>query len=223
VSVIIPVYNGDRYLAEAIESVLAQEYRPLEILVVDDGSTDESPRIARRFGSPVRCLAKPHSGLAATRNFGVAAAQGELLAFLDSDDVWLAGKLTRQVQELLTEPALDGVFGRMEQFVSPELAPAIRERLQPKVVTLASPIPSSLLIRMAAYHRVGEQDSQWRVGEFMEWLLKAQAQGIRLRMLDDLVLRRRIHASNMGIQERGRRRDYAEILLASLKRRRQQS
>ncbi len=223
VSVIIPVYNGERYLAEAIDSAIAQDYRPLEILVIDDGSTDGSARIARSYGPPVTCLTKAHSGLAATRNFGVAVARGELLAFLDSDDVWLPGKLTRQVQALLADPGQDGVFGRMEQFVSPELDARARERLQPAAVTLDAPVPGTLLIRIVSYRRVGDQDSQWKVGEFLDWLLKAKSQGLRIPILEDLVLRRRIHTGNMGIRERSERRDYAEILLASLRRKREQA
>ena len=223
VSVVIPVYNGERYLAEAVQSALDQGYRPLEVLVIDDGSTDGSGEVARSFGPLIHYHYLDHAGLAATRNHGVSVARGELLAFLDADDVWVKGKLERQVAALQAEPALDGVFGRMEQFVSPELDPALQERLRPRVAQLAALSPCTLLIRTAAYRRVGELNPQWKVGEFLDWLLKARELGIDTRMLDQLVLKRRIHKDNMGLRESDARTDYARILMASLRRRREAS
>jgi glycosyltransferase involved in cell wall biosynthesis len=220
VSVVIPVYNGERYLADAIRSVLDQRYRPLEVLVIDDGSTDGSGRVAREFGAAVQYHLRPHAGLAATRNHGTTLARGELLAFLDADDLWVEGKLARQVDALMAEPDLDGVFGRMEQFVSPELDPALQERLRPRTAELAALSPCTLLIRTTAYRRVGELDPRWKVGEFLDWLLKARELGLRTPMLDQLVLLRRIHSDNMGLRERDARSDYARILQAALKRRR---
>ena len=87
VSVIIPVYNYDRYLAEAVESVLSQTYQHLEVIIVDDGSTDQSGEVARSFaGSGVRYCPQVHAGIGPARNKGVELAQGEFLAFLDADD-----------------------------------------------------------------------------------------------------------------------------------------
>jgi glycosyltransferase involved in cell wall biosynthesis len=204
-----------------VQSVLDQDYRPLEVLIIDDGSTDASARIARGFGPPVHYHYREHAGLAATRNYGVSVATGDLLAFLDADDLWVKGKTALQVDTLLAEPALAGVFGRMEQFVSPELDPALQERLGPRTRELAALSPCTLLIRTAAYRRVGEQDARWTVGEFLDWLLKAKEQGVQMRMLDQLVLRRRIHKDNMGLRESESRKDYARILLASLRRKRE--
>src|SRR4029077_6770756 len=96
VSVIIPFFNAAPFLHEALASVLAQRGVELEVLAVDDGSTDGGARIALDFGAPVRCLLQPRSGTAAALNLGIAAARGDLLAFLDADDVWVEGKLSRQ-------------------------------------------------------------------------------------------------------------------------------
>lgn len=104
VSVIIPVYNGERFLAEAIRSALDQTLSPAEIIVIDDGSTDASAEVARGFGPPVRVLAQANLGPAAARNLGVAHAAGDLLAFLDADDLWMPEKLAYQVQ-FLCRPA----------------------------------------------------------------------------------------------------------------------
>lgn len=220
VSVVIPVYNGERYLAEAVQSVLDQDYRPLEVLVIDDGSTDASGAIAGSFGPPVLYHRREHAGLAATRNYGVQQARGELLAFQDADDRWVPGRLARQVAILQSEPELDGVFGKMHQFVSPELDPALSERLRPRAVELEALSPCTLVIRTAEYLRVGEQDARWTLGEFLDWLLKARELGIRTRILDEVVLERRIHENNMGRRERHSRSDYARILHAALQRKR---
>jgi len=96
VSVVIPTYNYARYLGEAIESALAQSVRPLEVIVVDDGSTDDTERVAAAY--PVRYVRKENGGEASARNVGVRAAQGEFIAFLDADDKWTPGKIERQLE-----------------------------------------------------------------------------------------------------------------------------
>src|SRR5207245_10700422 len=103
VSAIIPVFNGERYLAEAIESVLAQTSPASEIVVVDDGSTDGSGAGAGRFGSAARLVFGGHAGAGAARNRGVAESTGELLAFLDADDIWPSDKLERQLAALFED------------------------------------------------------------------------------------------------------------------------
>lgn len=100
VSVIIPAYNGDRYLAAAIDSILAQTYRDLEIIVVDDGSTDNTPQVAQQYGTAVHAVqyvSQSNQGVAASRNLGMAKARGDYIAFLDQDDVFLPHKLSSQV------------------------------------------------------------------------------------------------------------------------------
>jgi glycosyltransferase involved in cell wall biosynthesis len=108
VSCIVPVFNGERYLAEALDSVLGQTYRALEVIVVDDGSTDGTPAVVRTFGARVRCVTQPNAGLAAARNRGLAAATAELVAFLDADDLWLPEKIACQMERFRAHPELLG-------------------------------------------------------------------------------------------------------------------
>jgi glycosyltransferase involved in cell wall biosynthesis len=117
VSVVIPLYNCEQHIGETIESVLAQTFRDYEIIVIDDGSTDGSAGIVRRFGSAVRYVYQPNTGVAAVTNRGVLLSQGELIAFLDNDDVWLPAKLERQVAFLDQHPACGFVNCDM-QYVS---------------------------------------------------------------------------------------------------------
>ncbi|MEM9508384.1 MAG: glycosyltransferase family A protein [Cyanobacteria bacterium P01_E01_bin.35] len=106
VSVIIPAYNGDRYLAAAIDSVLEQNFQNYEIIVVDDGSTDNTPQIAQQYGNAIQYLSQANQGVAASRNLGLATARGEYIAFLDQDDVFLPHKLSSQVDLLERDPNL---------------------------------------------------------------------------------------------------------------------
>ncbi|MDT5156680.1 MAG: hypothetical protein QOH51_1037 [Acidobacteriota bacterium] len=110
VSVILPVYNRAGWVARAIDSVLAQTYRHLEVLVIDDGSTDDTLRVLEGFGSRIEVLRQPHAGAEAARNLGLARASGEFVAFIDSDDVWYAERLSRQLP-LFDREAVGVVFG----------------------------------------------------------------------------------------------------------------
>jgi glycosyltransferase involved in cell wall biosynthesis len=106
ISVIIPVFNQDQFVAEAVESALAQTFPPAEVIAVDDGSTDESARVLAGFGPRVRVIRQPNGGVSVARNRGVAEATGVLVAFLDADDAWLPQKLERQVRRFVDEPEL---------------------------------------------------------------------------------------------------------------------
>src|SRR3712207_3478682 len=128
ISVVIPVYNGERYLAAAIRSVLAQQHRGLELLVVDNGSTDRTAGVARAFES-VRYLYLPDKGLSRALNHGLERCRGAFLAFLDADDLWAPDRLAVQLDAFARDPALETVFGHVEQFISPELEPAVKSRL----------------------------------------------------------------------------------------------
>ncbi|MBI1354546.1 MAG: glycosyltransferase [Acidobacteria bacterium] len=104
VSVITPTYNGSRYIAETIESALSQDYPRLEVIVADDGSTDDTPRVLDGFGDRIRRLRLPHRGENPARNAAVAASRGVYVAFLDHDDLWLPGKVAAQVELLEANP-----------------------------------------------------------------------------------------------------------------------
>ena len=100
VSVIIPTYNSARYLVDAVDSVLAQTFRDFEVLVIDDGSTDETESLIGGYGAPVRYIRQENSGVAAARNRGIAESRGRYVAFLDADDTWFPTKLERQIETL---------------------------------------------------------------------------------------------------------------------------
>jgi glycosyltransferase involved in cell wall biosynthesis len=115
VSAIIPVYNGQAYLAEALESVLTQTYKPIECIVVDDGSTDATGDVVRHFGDQIRYVRRAHEGVAAARNAGASIAQGQFLAFLDADDLWEESKIERQMTLFADRPELGLVYCALER------------------------------------------------------------------------------------------------------------
>jgi glycosyltransferase involved in cell wall biosynthesis len=218
VSVIIPVYNGERYLAEAIQSILAQTYPEREIVVVDDGSTDSSARVAGQFA--VRYVFQQQAGAGAARNRGVESAEGDFFAFLDADDLWTNDKLRLQMDAFATDPELDVVFGRVEQFHSPELDAATRSKIHCPPGTIPGYSPSAMLIKRPAFEQVGPFETGLRLGEWLGWYLRATEAGLCTLMLPDLVVRRRLHHTNQGIREREARIEYVRALKASLDRRR---
>jgi glycosyltransferase involved in cell wall biosynthesis len=220
VSVIIPAWQAERYVAQAIDSALGQTYRPIEIIVVDDGSTDGTRSIVERYGTAVRYLYQANTGIGGARNSGVKASTGEFLGFLDADDLWIEDKLAWQTEALRTNPELDMIFGHVQQFPSPELADEVRSRLR----FMAEPAPAylagTMLIRREAFLRVSSFDSQLQVAEFVDWYLKAIDSGLRSAMEAKLVLRRRLHDSNQGIRKKDARLDYVRAVRAALDRRR---
>ena len=215
--VAIPCYNEERFIGDVVRK--AKRYADT-VIVVDDGSTDESADAARRFGPAVRYCWQPHSGPSAARNRGVDLATGDFLAFLDADDLWLEPKLVLQMAAFDADTGLDMVFGHVQQFPSPDLADSDRARLRYSVEKVPGHVPSALLIRREAFDRVGGFESEWHLGEFMDWYLRALEQGLKGLMLSEVVARRRLHADNLGVRERGSQGDYVRILKASLDRRR---
>ena len=106
VSVVVPAYNAEAFVGEAVESALAQSYRPIEVIVADDGSTDGTAEVVRAFGDPVRCFGQENQGPAGARNLALRHAGGEYVAFLDADDRWHPEKIRLQVETMEREPDL---------------------------------------------------------------------------------------------------------------------
>lgn len=219
VSVIIPVYNYDRYLAEAIESVLNQTYQSLEVIVVDDGSTDQSGDVAKSFADRgVQYCPQAHAGIGPTRNKGVELAQGDFIAFLDADDRWPEEKIERQLQAFENDPALEMVFGQALQLQNgPAWEAGVRDKYATVAGLMPGLVPGTMLIKRDAL-RVGKFQGDLKVGEFIDWYARAVELKIRSLVLPDLFLWRRIHDSNQGIRERQSVSDYARVLKAKLDR-----
>ncbi len=219
-SVIIPVYNGERHLAEAIDSVLAQNHRSIEVIIVDDGSTDGSANIANSYGSSIRYYKQPNLGTAAAKNRGTDLACGEYLAFLDADDIWPEDRIRVQLKAFDAHPDVDIVSGYVKQFFSPDMTESVKKRIHNSTDLIPGHVISAMLIKHQAFFRVGLFETQWKVGADMSWYLRSQEMGLKIMILPDLVLLRRIHESNKGITKRSFINQRAQILKAALDRRR---
>jgi glycosyltransferase involved in cell wall biosynthesis len=218
VSVVIPAHDAERYLAEAISSVLAQTRRDLEVVVVDDGSTDRTKAIAEGFGEPVRCLSREQGGIGAARNFGVEHAHGRYLAFLDSDDLWVEDKLELQLGACADD--VDLVLGLVQEFISPELDAERVARIRCAPEPRPGYLPGALLVARERFERVGPFREDLRVGEFVDWMARVRELGLRELMLPREVLRRRLHDENQSVRNRDDMTDFARVVKASLDRRR---
>ncbi len=219
VSVVTPLYNGERFLAQAIESVLAQTYRPIEIIVVDDGSTDGGADVAKAFDE-VHYIHQTNQGQAAAMNAGVETAQGEFLAFLDADDMWTPNKLDVQITYLLEHPDVGYVIAKTLNFIEPGTEPPTRmtKDFQPGVSSLLS--PGVVLVRRAVFDRVGPFDNTYYHAKDIDWFVRAKEGGVVMAMAPETLLHRRIHGQNQSCRVDSRTTDYVRVLKASLDRKR---
>ena len=223
VSVIIPVYNCERYVAEAIESVRAQTYKPTEIIVVDDGSTDNSAKIIEQYLPSVQYAYQSHNGSGAARNHGIKLAHGNFFSFLDADDIWIKDKLSYQMEAFKSNSRLDMAFGHVINFYSPDLPEHVKNKIFCPSDKMPGFTAGTMLIKKESFVRAGAFETNWHLGEFIDWYIRAKECGLTSFMVPEVVLRRRLHADNMGIRDRDSRNDYVRILKAFLDRRRRKS
>ncbi len=201
VSAVIPTRNYARYVGEAVESVLAQSFTELEIVVVDDGSTDETADVLRAFGERIRYIRQEHRGLAATRNTGIGAARGRYVAFLDADDLWLPEKVSLQVARLDSEPAVGLVYSEAILFpVTPHShwAPHPSGRILPWLV-LQNVVPSPTpMVRRELFEQVGRFDETLSACEDWDmWIRIARVSEIAY--VDRVLAKYRVHSANMSL------------------------
>lgn len=223
VSVVIPVYNGAAYLAEAVASVRAQSLPPRRVILVDDGSTDATPQIAAELradgGQPlVEYIRQDNAGPAAAMNRGVAMIEDGLVAFQSADDIWVRDKLAWQVPALAD--GADLVFGHMQNFISPELDAAVAASLHCPPDPMPGHNASTLLTRLDTFRAVGPLDERFRIGEFIHWYSRAIDLGLRSAMLPQVVTMRRLHGANHSLTRRNETVGYAHVLKSILDRRR---
>jgi glycosyltransferase involved in cell wall biosynthesis len=197
VSAIVPLFNGRRFIREAIDSILAQELKPREIVVVDDGSTDGGPFLLSDYPE-IRLVRQPNRGEAAARNRGIQESTQPMIAFLDQDDLWLRPKLTLQLRALEADPSVDIVFGQHRIFVEDD-ARWFRQDLLGKV--LIAELPGCLLIRRAVFKHIGPYREDIRLGSDVDWICRAKDAGIKSRLVEEVLLLRRMHQANASIDK----------------------
>jgi glycosyltransferase involved in cell wall biosynthesis len=222
VSVIIPVYNGERHLDDAINSVLSQNYKPIEIIVVDDGSTDNSADIARTY-SEVQYIYQTNQGPCTARNTGVAAAQGQFIAFLDADDIWLPNKLSIQVGYLSNHPEIGFVVAKRRMLIEKgiERPPWYRKHLFEEDCACFG--PSAMVVRRDVLAKVGLWNPEFCGGDVGEWLSRAKDVGIIYTILPQTLVVIRVHDQNLTYNLDKVRSDILSALKASVDRKRKKN
>ncbi len=217
VSVIIPVHNGAHFLRESIPSVLAQDYEPIEIVVADDGSTDDSASVAESFAG-VRCLRLTKGGVSRARNLAVAESRGEWLTFLDADDKWLPSKISAQLVAA-RKASGEGFLLCHQVFQFDGEVPAWFRGETDGTPTVAYE-PSAWMVRRATFDRVGPFDESRSIGEDTEWLSRAWDIGLTHVTCPETLVIRRIHSSNATGTIQSERSVVFGILRESIERKR---
>jgi glycosyltransferase involved in cell wall biosynthesis len=200
VSVIVAVFNGERFLGAALDSALDQTYSPVEVIVVDDGSDDASAEVARRRG--VRVLRRGHRGVSAARNAGIAVARGAFLAFLDSDDLCTPDRLAIQVEHLHRNPHLGFVLARAHIFLEPGTPRPGWFKDEWIAGESERGVLGTLLARAELFRRLGGFDTSYDLCEDLEWLARAKVAGVSHEVLSDAVLHYRFHGANATFHRR---------------------
>ncbi len=216
VSVIIPVFNQKQYIVETIESALNQTRAPLEIIIVDDGSTDGLEEQIRTLSIPsLQYCYQAHQGAGAARNKGVDRAKGHWLAFLDADDVWTSQKIELQLA-CAKKNNTNIIFSNIQQFITPEYCVGRLAELTIKNEVMPGYCASTLLIEKAVFQQIGYFDSDYKLGEFIAWYMLMRKNHFHSCLLDEILVHRRIHRNNSSAKNKSARQDYLHLLHAAI-------
>lgn len=220
ISVIIPVYNSERYIGEAIQSILDQSYTPVEIIVINDGSTDGTREALSQFRASINYIEQQNAGIGATLNRGLEIAAGKYIGFLDSDDLWVKNKIALQLPVLQENQNIGLVFGNIEHFHSPELDENTKKRIYCPPDPMPGYTKKAMLAKREVFEDVGGFNVNLRVGDFVDWFARAQFAGIQSVMLTQTVSWRRLHENNSKARDPESQIDYARTMRAKLERER---
>jgi glycosyltransferase involved in cell wall biosynthesis len=209
-TVIMPLHNAAPWVGDAIASVLANADGLLELIVVDDGSTDDGAAIAEAFGPPVRVVRQECRGPSAARNVGIAQARGTLVGFLDADDLWVVGRPDPR-RALLVDPEVDCVMARAQ--------PVAGDPLRPYGEPTVGIQLGTWLMRRSMLERHGGMDETLRHAEDVDWLLRLREAGVRLVLSEEVTTHYRLRDGSLTRDRDATRHGLLAVLHASLQRR----
>jgi glycosyltransferase involved in cell wall biosynthesis len=197
VTVVIPAFNAERYITQAIDSVLRQTCGMFEVIVADDGSTDQTRSAVERFGPLVRYEYQRNAGPSSARNRGIELASADFVAFLDADDVWNPEKCAVQMAHFNARPELVGCAAHVRNFLSEDAAAGTAPDGQ--VVTLGT----TLMVRRSLFEAVGMLNPEYWHRDLHDLLVRAEDRGFKVEILRDVLAQRRIHSNNMSNHRSG--------------------
>ncbi len=211
-SVVIPAYNAAKTLAEAIDSVLNQTVPPSQVVVVNDGSLDQTRSIAESFGTTVEVFSQANSGPGSAMSRGMRHCHSPWIASIDADDVWLNCKMERQLQYLADHPTIASVFCRMQLFGDLFVSEATQDGW----------VRSTMTVKREVFDHVGDLvDPPGMRGEMIDWIVRAREAGWTLVMIPEVMAKRRVHAGSLSHgRDPQKDRGYAHVAMAAIMRRR---
>ena len=203
VAVVVPAFEAEKWLAETLDSVLSQSVPPTEVsIVVDLGTTDRTEEVARFFEPDVSVVLAGPMTSSEARQLAFEATTSALVAPCDADDVWLPHKLERQVAELDSQSGLDGVFCRVDEFISPEVQKESAEEFRVPMRGVVGRVASALLIRRKGLNSAGGFATEDHLAHWIRWVSGAEAAGLRFGVLDEVLVRRRLHSDSFTRRHR---------------------
>ena len=217
ISVIMIVRNGERHIAEALASIRLSKVTPLEVLVLDGGSTDRTREIAGAF-EEVTVVPQASIGIANAYNEAIGRARGDVLAFLSADDRWLPRKLDRHLEALAPRPDLLATVSLVEHFLDGD-APA-NFRLDLLARAVPGFLMEALVARRAAFERVGPFDASFSTAEDTDWFARARDLGVEIELIPEVLVEKRVHGTNSSLNDPLGQRNRLRAIRASITRKR---
>lgn len=210
---VIPAFNAEDTIGEAIRSILSQTVRPDRIVVVDDGSTDNTGEVAQGLSAIVHVIHQENAGVGSATTAGLAVVDTPLVATLDADDLWLPHKMAMQIDYLDRRPHCHGVFGMMQTFGEGEKGGEVGPGWS----------RTTMLVRTAAARQTGPViDPPGGRGDMIDWIARARELGLKLDMIDGVLSLRRIRPGSLSYgRDSARDRGYAKVAWLALQRRKQ--
>ncbi|MGH7886105.1 MAG: glycosyltransferase [Thermodesulfobacteriota bacterium] len=219
VSVIIPVINCENYIEESINSVLYQNYKNIELIVIDGHSTDKTPKIAKSF-KEVQFITQTNPGITEAFNLGIKLAGGDFIAFQSGDDIWIKKKLNTQIKFLLSNTDIECITAKFRYFIDKkkELPIGFKKNLINK--DLSGPTLETFIARKSLFDRVGIFDVTYSSALDVEWFTRLNDMNIKMHTIQDVLLLKRIHNQNISLNEKNNQNQVLSALRKSIKWRR---
>ena len=215
ISVIIPVFNGERYLQQALDSVFGQSRVPDEVIGIDDGGTDSSSQILSLYGEKIRFISQENAGVASARNTGITMANGELITFIDQDDLWPAHRMQALEQALIQYPEAEVAVGRVELLDQrSELSPSPFEQIKHREILMGS-----LCVRASLFKKLGPLSTNLGYADDTDFYIRRKEAETKTVYINDTTLIYRQHDRNTSTAEKSRDL-LLDVLRSSLIRRR---
>lgn len=217
ISVIVATYQRANYLRTTLESIFDQTYGDLEVIVIDDGSTDNTQAVVESFAE-CRYFYQENRGVSHAKNLGVQYADGEYVSFLDSDDYWHPEKLGRQIDFFADNPETELLFSHAVQFITEEISEEDKSKLYCPSTPVPAQVSSTLLTLKETFNKVGGFNQDLAVSVEVDWYLRAKSLGLKIEILPDVLLYRRVHPNNSGYLNKDKKKQHVGVIKAHLDR-----